>query len=354
MKEANENTDHSDNNDTEEDELHELQTVIVDKGQSPLRIDKFLMSRMEKISRNRIQHGVEMGYILVNDNKVKVNYKVRPLDEIKVYLDGAPRDRLELEPEDIKFGVVYEDDDVLVINKPAGLVVHPGVGNWSGTLVNGLLYYYKNGSPLPLKQGNTPDRPGLVHRIDKDTSGLMVIAKNEHAMTHLSSQFFDHSIDREYLALVWSCPEPESGTIVGNIGRHPNDRMRMTVLEDDLGKHAVTHYEVLEDIYYVSLVKCKLETGRTHQIRVHMKHIGHPLFNDKRYGGEQIRKGTVYTKYKQFVHNCMELMPRQALHAKSLGFEHPVTGERLYFESELPEDFASALSKWRKYLEYKK
>jgi len=313
-------------------ELHELQTVTVDKGQGPIRIDKFLMDRMEQMSRNRLQNGIDDGLITVNDKKVKSNYKVRPLDVIKIYLTEAPRDRTIL-PEEMDLDIIHEDDDVMVINKPPGLVVHPGVGNYSGTLVNGLAHYFQN-SDLPIKDGNENDRPGLVHRIDKETSGLMVIAKNDHAMTHLA---------------------PESGTIDEYIGRHPKDRMLMTVSEDqDFGKHAITHYEVVEDLYYVSLVKCKLETGRTHQIRVHMKYKGHPLFNDKRYNGNVIRKGTVYSKYKQFVFNCFELMPRQALHARVLGFTHPVSGERMYFEQPLPDDFASVMDKWRHYVEYKK
>ncbi|HAI56968.1 MAG: RluA family pseudouridine synthase [Saprospiraceae bacterium] len=334
-------------------ELHELQTMTVDKGQGPIRIDKFLMARMEQMSRNRLQNGIADGLITVNDKPVKTNYKVRPLDVIKVYLTEAPRDRTIL-PEEMDLDIIHEDEDVMVINKPPGLVVHPGVGNYSGTLVNGLAHYFQN-HPLPLKEGNENDRPGLVHRIDKDTSGLMVIAKNENAMTNLAAQFFDHTIDREYLALVWSCPDPEVGTIDEYIGRHPKDRMLMTVSEDeDFGKRAITHYEVIEDLYYVSLVKCKLETGRTHQIRVHMKYKGHPLFNDKRYSGNVIRKGTVYSKYKQFVFNCFDIMPRQALHARILGFTHPTTGERLYFEQPLPDDFAGVLEKWRHYVEYKK
>lgn len=340
-----------DDNSTEE--LFEFYSIKADKGQAPLRIDKFLMDRMEKVTRNRVQTGISQGLVRVNGKIVKSNYKVRPHDEIKVYLDDVPRE-LKLIPEPIDFGVVYEDDQVLVIEKPAGLVVHPGVGNYRGTLVNGLVHYFKD-SELPIKQGNDVSRPGLVHRIDKETSGLMIIAKTIEAMTSLSEQFFHHTIDREYVAMVWSCPKEEKGTIENLIGRHPNNRMLMAVSEEeDFGKRAVTHYEVIEDLYYVSLVKCQLETGRTHQIRVHMKHLGHPLFNDKRYGGDMIRKGTVYTKYKQFVHNCFEMLPRQALHARVLGFEHPTTGERMRFESPLPEDFASVVDKWRHYLEHKK
>lgn len=336
------------------EDLYEQQTIIADKGQTPIRIDKFLMDRMEKVSRNKLQQDIDAGLILVNDKLVKTNYKVRPLDEIKVYLEEEPRERIQIIPEPIDFGVVYEDDELMVIEKPAGLVVHPGVGNYRGTLVNGLAHYFE-GKDLPLKQGNDYDRPGLVHRIDKDTSGLMVIAKNEHSMAHLAQQFFDHSIDREYVAMVWSCPSPEKGTIHGHIGRHPRDRMQMAVSEDgEFGKEATTHYEVIEDLYYISLIKCRLETGRTHQIRVHMKHIGHPLFGDRRYGGDHIRKGTVYTKYKQFVRNCFEILPRQALHARLIGFEHPTTGERMQFTSEPPEDFAMVLDKWRNYIEHKK
>lgn len=333
--------------------LFEFYNILADKGQTPIRIDKFLLDRMEKMTRSRLQNGIAEGLVRVNGKIVKANYKVRPLDEIKVYLNDVPRE-LKLIPEPIEFGVVYEDDHVLVIEKPAGLVVHPGVGNYRGTLVNGLVHYFKD-SELPVKQGNDVNRPGLVHRIDKETSGLMIVAKTLEAMNHLSEQFFHHTIDREYVALVWSSPAEEKGTIENLIGRHPNNRMLMAVSEEeDYGKRAVTHYEVLENLYYVSLVKCELETGRTHQIRVHMKYLGCPLFNDKRYGGDEIRKGTVYSKYKQFVHNCFQIMPRQALHARVLGFEHPATGERMRFESPLPEDFAGALAKWRHYLEHKK
>jgi 23S rRNA pseudouridine1911/1915/1917 synthase len=332
--------------------VHRL--IIVDKGQTPLRIDKFLMDRLENVSRNRVQNAISSGAIVVNDKEVKSNYKVRPLDQIAVILPGDPNEETELEPQNIPLDVVYEDDSVMIINKPAGLVVHPGSGNWDGTLVNGLLYYF-NSKDLPVMEGNTKQRPGLVHRIDKDTSGLMVIAKSEYAMTHLSKQFFDHTIDRTYHALVWGEPKEDSGTIEGNIGRHPRERMQMTVFEEaEEGKEAITHYEVLEKFYYVTYLKCKLETGRTHQIRVHMKHIGCTLFNDERYGGNRILKGTVFTKYRQFVENCFDLLPRQALHAQSLGFEHPITKERMFFELAPPDEFMQLLDKWRNYKETRK
>jgi 23S rRNA pseudouridine1911/1915/1917 synthase len=336
------------------DELYEHQRIICDPKQTPIRIDKFLMDRLEKVSRNRVQNAIKASCILVNDHPIKSNYKVRPKDEITLVLPSNPEDESVLMPENIPLDIFYEDDHVMVINKPPGLVVHPGVGNASGTLVNGLLYYFQQ-KRLPLLQGNKEDRPGLVHRIDKDTSGLLLIAKNEYAMTHLAKQFFDHSIDREYVALVWGDVKDEKSTITGNIGRHERDRMLMAVFpEADLGKHAVTHYEVLEKLYYVTLLKCKLETGRTHQIRVHMKHIGHTLFNDEKYEGNRILKGTIFAKYKQFVENCFSIMPRQALHARSLGFIHPVTEEYKYFETDLPEDFQQVLTKWRGYVASRK
>lgn len=336
------------------DELFEHQRIVTDPKQTPIRIDKFLMDRLLKVSRNRVQNAIKVGCILVNDKPIKSNYKVRPADEISVVLPTNPDDQFQLLPEDIPLDVVFEDDHVMVIHKPPGLVVHPGVGNSSGTLVNALLYYYQQKN-LPLLPGNKEDRPGLVHRIDKDTSGLILIAKNDYAMTHLAKQFFDHSIDREYVALVWGDVKEDKGTIDANIGRHERDRIIQSVFPDgDLGKTAITHYEVIERLYYVTLVKCKLETGRTHQIRVHMKHIGHTLFNDERYGGDKILKGTVYSKYKSFVENCFSLMPRQALHARSLGFIHPVSGEYMHFESELPTDFQSMLEKWRGYISSRK
>ncbi|MCZ2102438.1 MAG: RluA family pseudouridine synthase [Chitinophagales bacterium] len=336
------------------DEMYEHQRIVCDKNQTSIRIDKFLMDRLERVSRTRVQNAISIGCVLVNDKPVKASYKIRPGDEIALVLPSDPDDIVSVPPEPIPLDIVYEDDHLMVINKPAGLVVHPGVGNTSGTLVNGLLYHFQN-QALPVMKGNSADRPGLVHRIDKDTSGLLLIAKNDYAMTHLSKQFYDHTIEREYIALVWGNVEEDTGTIVGNIGRHERDRMQMTVFADgSQGKHAVTHYEVLERMYYVTLVKCHLETGRTHQIRVHMKYIGHTLFNDARYHGDKILKGTVYTKYKQFVDNCFKILPRQALHARCLGFIHPVTGESMYFENELPEDFAQVLSKWRTYVAARK
>lgn len=328
-------------------------TIKVDPGQEPLRIDKYLINKLEKVSRNRVQLAIKSGAIMVNDNTIKSNYKIRPNDSIKVVLPRSPEDSSIILAEDIPLDIVYEDEDLMVINKPHGLVVHPGTGNRTGTLVNALKYYFDK-KELPVMPSNSNDRPGLVHRLDKDTSGLMVIAKSEVAMTHLAKQFFDHSIERSYHALVWSGFDQAHGTIEGNIGRYPNDRTKMCVFpEGEDGKHAVTHYEVLEDLYYVSLVKCRLETGRTHQIRVHMNYIGHPVFNDNRYGGDSIRKGTVYSKYKRFVENCFDLCPRQALHAISLGFVHPTSGKKMMFQSELPNDISAALERWRNYFEVK-
>ena len=333
-----------------EEELYEHYNITVDKGQKTVRIDKYLMERIEKSSRSRIQNACNYGFIRVNGRGVKPNYKVRPLDVIQVMLEQEPRGVAEVKPEDIPLDIIYEDDHLMIVNKPAGMVVHPGVGNWTGTLVNGLVHYMDSKN-LPVMKGNQPDRPGLVHRIDKDTSGLLVVSKTEEAMAGLSKQFYDHTIDREYIALVWGDVEPHKGTIKGAIGRHPVMKLQMFVWEDEphRGKDATTHYEVLESLYYVTLVKCKLETGRTHQIRVHMKYIGHTLFNDARYGGEKILKGAVFSKYRQFVENCFEIMPRQALHAATLGFEHPVTKERMHFECPLPEDFTNVLEKWRGY-----
>lgn len=332
----------------ENDDLYEHFTFTVGKGQSPLRIDKYVMSKIENATRNKIQTAAKNGGILVNDVPVKSNYKVRPLDAIRVLFTHPPHENL-LVGEDIPLDVVYEDDEVLVVNKPAGMVVHPGHGNYSGTLINAIIYRFDN---LP---NNSSDRPGLVHRIDKDTSGLLVIAKTEHAMSHLSMQFAEKTSEREYVALVWGNVEADEGTIEGNIGRHPKNRLQNTVFLDDeadKGKPAVTHYKVLERFGYVTLVSCKLETGRTHQIRVHMKHIGHTLFNDERYGGDVILKGTTFTKYKQFVDNCFKILPRQALHAKTLGFKHPKTGEFKRFNSEIPEDIQQCIEKWRTYSKY--
>ena len=332
-----------------DEELHVHHHIIVDGKQEPMRIDKFLLGKLEKISRNRIQRGIQQEGVLVNDKPVKSNYKVRPKDEIKILLAGEPSGPHVVLPEDIPLEIVYEDEAILIINKPSNLVVHPGVGNFTGTLVNGLAHYYQE-HILPLLPNNSPDRPGLVHRLDKDTTGLMVIAKTEQAMTHLAKQFFDHSIERSYQALVWGGWDEEEGTVDANIGRHPTDRLQQFVFKDgEQGKRVVTHYKVLRDYYYVSLVECKLETGRTHQIRVHMASLGHPVFSDSRYAGDRIRKGTVYSKYKQFVQNCFDICPRQALHAKSLGFIHPVTEERVYFENELPDDIQGLINKWEAY-----
>lgn len=337
--------------DEEEVGLYVHDTIIVDRGQQPVRIDKFLMDRLQRVTRNKVQGALRAGLITVDEKEVKPNFKVRPGMNVKVILP-KPMPSDHLKAEDIPLDIRYEDDDIMVIYKPPGLVVHPGVGNYSGTLVNALAWHFKN-SELPVMEGNSADRPGLVHRIDKDTSGLLVIVKKEDVMPEMARQFFDHSIERSYQAIVWGCPEQKTGTIIGNIARHPRFRMQMAVFdpEENIGKPAITHYTVLEDLYYVSLVECRLETGRTHQIRVHFSHIGHPLFNDDRYGGDRIRKGTPFTKYKTFIQNCFDMLPRQALHAKSLGFKHPRTGEKMFFESELPEDMNNVLSKWRNYVE---
>lgn len=332
----------------------EFRKVIVDPGQTPMRIDLFLMDRLEHVTRNKIQNACHAQLILVENKPVKPNFKVKPNHEIAVYMPKAPLEPGSVLPEEMDLDIRYEDDDLLILHKPPGLVVHPGIGNFSGTLVNGLVHYFEE-NVLPVMPGDPTDRPGLVHRIDKHTSGLLVIAKNADAMTALAKQFFDHSIEREYYALVWGNFDEPAGTITGHIGRHPRDRKKRFVFEDgEQGKHAITHYEVLEDMYYVSLVKCKLETGRTHQIRVHMSHKNHPLFADDVYGGDKIVKGTVYSKYKQFVMNCFKVMPRQSLHAKSLGFIHPSTKEFVKFDSELPDDFQQVLDKWRHYVKHKR
>lgn len=330
-------------------DLFEHHRIVVDPGQTPLRIDRFLLDKLMKASRSRIQNAIQAGNILVNDKVIKSNHKVKPLEVITVNLPHPPAVMGSLEGEDIPLDIRYEDDDIMIIFKPPGLVVHPGVGNKSGTLVNALIYYLNN-NDLPVLGNNSADRAGIVHRIDKNTSGLMVIAKNDEAMTHLGKQFHDHEIDREYYAIVWGAPEPAKGTIEANIDVDPKNRIRRAVVEDDMGKHAITHYEIVQDLYYVSLVKCRLETGRTHQIRVHMKHIGSPLFNDTKYDGDRVRKGTMFTKYKHFVYNCFKEIPRHALHAKSLGFIHPRTGEKMFFESELPKDMTDVLQKWVNYL----
>lgn len=331
----------------QEESLHEHFSFTADKGQEPLRVDKYLMNRIENATRNKIQNAAKAGSIFVNDKTVKSNYKVKGGDVVRVLFGHPPHENL-LVPEDIPIEIVYEDDTVVVINKAAGMVVHPGHGNYSGTLINALLFHFDN---LP---NNADERPGLVHRIDKDTSGLLVIAKTEQALTHLSKQFFDKSSERKYLALVWGNPKEEEGTIEGHIGRHPKNRLQMMVFpEGEAGKPAITHYKVIERFGYVTLLECQLETGRTHQIRAHMKHIGHTLFNDERYGGNAILKGTHFSKYKQFVENCFKLIPRQALHAKTLGFEHPKTGQWMQFDSEIPQDLVNTLQKWRNYAQHK-
>jgi 23S rRNA pseudouridine1911/1915/1917 synthase len=330
----------------DQQDLFEHYRFKADPGQSLLRIDKFLNDRIENTSRTRIQNAANAGNILVNNVPVKPNYKVKPGDLIQVVLPNPPRE-IELIPENIPINIVYEDEDVLVVNKEPGMVVHPAYGNYTGTLVNALVWHFRE---LPLF--NTGEaRPGLVHRIDKNTSGILVIAKNEYALNRLSKQFFDRTTDRKYIALVWGTPDPKEGTIKGNVGRNLKDRKIMQVFKDgDEGKNAITHYKVVEDLGYISVVECKLETGRTHQIRVHFSHIKHPLFNDEEYGGDQILKGTTFTKYQQFIKNCFRILPRQALHAKSLSFDHPVTGERLSFDSDLPDDMQQVIEKWRKYI----
>ena len=336
----NEKTDISE----ESNELYEHFRFVVDKKQSQLRIDKYLMAKIEHASRNRIQNSAHAGNILVNDVVIKPNYKVKPLDIISIVLAYPPRDT-EIYPENIPIVVIYEDADIMVVNKPPGMVVHPGHGNFSGTLQNALLYYLQHNNP-----GDPDAKPYLVHRIDKDTSGILLIAKNELAQTKIAKQFFDHTIARTYTALVWGNPANEEGTIDANIGRDIRNRLVQSVYDDfEKGRRAVTHYKVLERFGYVTLVECRLETGRTHQIRIHFKHIGHPLFNDESYGGAEILKGTTFTRYKQFVQNCFKLIPRQALHAKSLGFIHPTTKQFVYFDSDYPDDLASAIEKWRHY-----
>jgi 23S rRNA pseudouridine1911/1915/1917 synthase len=326
-----------------EDELFEHFRFEVPKGQTSLRIDKYLMSLIQNATRNKIQTAATEGNIFVNDATVKSNYKVKANDVVRVMLTHPPYEN-HIIPENIPLDIVYEDDTLLLINKLPGMVVHPGHGNYTGTLVHALAYHFDN---LPM---NSSERPGLVHRIDKDTSGLLVIAKTEAAMTHLAKQFEAKTSEREYVALVWGNVVEEKGTIEGNLARHLKDRMQMAVFADpEIGKPAVTHYKVLERFGYVTLISCQLETGRTHQIRAHLKHIGHPLFNDERYGGHLILKGTTFTKYKQFIDNCFKALPRQALHAKTLGFVHPTTGEMMRFDTELPQDFQDCIEKWRGY-----
>ncbi len=331
-----------------DDELFEHHRIVADTKQGLIRIDKFLMDRLPNVTRTKIQNGIHDGFVKVNDKTIKPNYKVHPNDVITVSFPEPPR-ITDVVPENIPLNIVYEDEHLLVVNKPAGMVVHPAYQNWNGTLVNALTYHFQN---LPEMPGND-GRPGLVHRIDKDTSGLLVIAKTEKAMTSLAKQFFDHSIERTYQAIVWGVPNPLQGTININVGRSLKDRRVTTAFPDgDFGRTAITHYKMLRDLRYISLIECKLETGRTHQIRAHMKYIGHPIFNDATYGGNEVLKGTVFSKYKQFVENCFKVMPRQALHAKTLGFIHPATNEFMQFDSELPSDFKEVLEKWEHYVKY--
>ena len=334
--------------DDQDDELFEHHRIVADPKQSLIRIDKFLMARLPNVTRTKIQTGINEGFVRVNDKDVKPNYRIHPNDIITVSLPEPPRDT-EVVPENIPLSVIFEDQHLMVINKPAGMVVHPAYQNWTGTLVNALAYHFKSLPQMPGNEG----RPGLVHRIDKDTSGLLVIAKDEDTLAGLAKQFFDHTIERRYYALVWGVPDPPEGTIDQFVGRSLKDRRLTTVFPDrDMGRNAVTHYRVLQDLRYVSVVECKLETGRTHQIRAHLKYIGHTLFNDASYGGDQILKGTTFSKYKQFVDNCFKLLPRQALHAKTLGFVHPITKKFLQFDSELPQDIKDVIEKWENYVKY--
>lgn len=334
--------------DEEDDELFEHYRIVADPKQGQIRIDKFLNARLPNVTRSKLQAGIHGGFVKVNDQTIKPNYKVRPHDIITVSLPEPPRDT-DVKPENIPLNIVFEDEHLLIVNKPAGMVVHPAFQNWSGTLVNALTYHFQNLPEMPGNEG----RPGLVHRIDKDTSGLLVIAKSERAITGLAKQFFDHSIDRTYWALVWGEPNPENGTINVHVGRSLKDRRITSAFPDgDFGRTAITHYKTLKTLRYVSLIECKLETGRTHQIRAHLKYLGHPLFNDATYGGSEIVKGTIFSKYKQFVDNCFKILPRQALHAKTLGFEHPITKERMEFDSELPQDFKDVIEKWEHYVKY--
>ncbi|HMU47589.1 MAG TPA: RluA family pseudouridine synthase [Chitinophagaceae bacterium] len=330
------------------DELYERFSITIDKGQEPLRIDKFLMQRIEGATRNKLQQAINTGLVLVNQKEVRPNYKIKPNDSIVIYSDMHP-DETDVVPEKLELNIVFEDDDIMIINKPAGMVVHPGSGNYSGTLLNGVAWYLQQQTP-GISEDVLP-RFGLVHRIDKNTSGLLVLAKTDKAMRQLAKQFYDHSVKRKYVALVWGDMEKDSGTIVAHVGRHLRFRKLFEAYpEGDHGKEAITHYKVIERFGYVTLVECVLETGRTHQIRVHMKHIGHPLFNDDFYGGDKIVKGTVFTKYKQFVDNCFNICQRQALHAKTLGFIHPSTGKEIFFDTELPDDMKNVIEKWRNYI----
>jgi 23S rRNA pseudouridine1911/1915/1917 synthase len=338
------------------DELYEHHEIVADPKQGQIRLDKFLIDRLANRSRNKVQNAIRAGSVKVDDREVKPNYKVKPGNIVTIVLPKSLEEVYDITAQNIPLDIVYEDEDVLVVNKPYKLAVHPGVGIPNGTLVNAVAWHLKEQMDrLPVKEGNEPNRAGIVHRIDKDTTGLMVIAKNDYAMTHLARQFFNHTIERRYQALVWGDLERESGTVRGSIGRNPNDRRLFMVFPDpEDGKWAVTHWKVIERFYYVTLIECQLETGRTHQIRVHMKSIGHTLFGDPRYGGNQILKGTLYSKYKQFVENCLEILPRQALHAKTLGFIHPRTGEFVRFESPLPDDIQQVIDKWRVYVNARK
>jgi 23S rRNA pseudouridine1911/1915/1917 synthase len=328
--------------------LFEHHRIVADAKQGQLRIDKFLMARLPNVTRTKIQNGIHDGFVKVNEKAIKPNYKVHPGDVITVSFPEPPRDT-DVVPENIPLNIVYEDEHLLVVNKAAGMVVHPAYQNWSGTLVNALTYHFQH---LPEMPGND-GRPGLVHRIDKDTSGLLVIAKTEKAMTSLAKQFFDHSIQRTYQAIVWGVPDPALGTINVNVGRSLKDRRVTTAFpEADFGRTAITHYKLLQDLRYVSLIECRLETGRTHQIRAHMKYLGHPIFNDATYGGNEALKGTIFSKYKQFVDNCFKIIPRQALHARTLGFIHPATNQFMQFDSELPADFKEVMEKWENYVKY--
>ena len=345
MQEESENNtpDAQDNN----DELYERFSISVDKGQEPLRIDKFLVNRIESATRNKVQQAINTGMVTVNGKETRSNYKIRPLDSIIVYSDMSPEE-IRVLPEKMELNIVYEDADLMLINKPAGIVVHPGSGNYTGTLLNGVSYYLQQQNPDTTEE--ILPRFGLVHRIDKNTSGLLVLAKTDIAMRQLAKQFFDHTISRKYVALVWGDVINDTGTVIAHVGRHLRLRKLFEAYpEGDHGKEAITHYKVLERFGYVTLIECVLETGRTHQIRVHMKYLGHPLFNDDVYGGDKIVKGTVFTKYKQFVDNCFKICKRQALHAKTLGFVHPSSGEEMFFDAALPEDMEQVIEKWRKY-----
>jgi 23S rRNA pseudouridine1911/1915/1917 synthase len=335
-------------NEESDDEMFEHYRIIADPKQSLIRIDKFLNARLPNVTRTKLQDGIHAGFVKVNDKAVKPNYKIHPQDIITVSLPDPPRDT-EVKPENIPLDIIYEDEHLLIVNKQAGMVVHPAFQNWSGTLVNALTFHFQNLPEMPGNEG----RPGLVHRIDKDTSGLLVIAKSEKAITGLAKQFFDHSIERTYWALVWGEPSPEHGTINVNVGRSLKDRRITTAFpKADFGRSAITHYKTLKTLRYVSLLECKLETGRTHQIRAHFKYLGHPLFNDATYGGSEIVKGTVFSKYRQFVDNCFKVIPRQALHAKTLSFIHPITKKQMEFDSDLPEDFKAVIEKWEHYVKY--